>query len=174
MSRAKSKIIGNVRSVKNRPPGPPFSPSVWRMPYFFGTSKSDFHNWLRSMAVALTTNSAPSSAARRSTVCSIFKPAPDLSFISRASCTLRARRPASLPTSVSVLPASSVDANTSLNMLRPNDMLAAPINTILVLMVMGDLPAVPFSSPSVTLFRKPLQSDKGWLGVDNNTGRDRF
>jgi hypothetical protein len=70
--------------------------------------------------------------------------------------------------------ASSVDANTSLNMLRPNDMLAAPINTILVLMVMGDLPAVPFSSPSVTLFRKPLQSDKGWLGVDNNTGRDRF
>src|SRR5450830_1674425 len=174
MSRAKSKIIGNVRSVKNSPPGPPFSPSVCRMPYFFGTSKSDFHNWLRSMAVASTTNSAPSSAARRSTVCSIFKPAPDLSFINRPRCALRSRRPASLPTSVNVLPASSVDANTSLNMLRPKDMLPAPINTILALLVIGNSLPAPASSPSVTLFRKPLQSDKGWIGVNDNTGRDRF
>ena len=72
-------------SVNISPPGPPFSPSVWRMPYLRGTSQSSFHSRLRSIAVALTTKPAPSKAARRSVVCSTIRPAPDLSFNSLAS-----------------------------------------------------------------------------------------
>ena len=132
ISRTKSNTSGNVRSVKISPPGPPFSPSVWRMPYLRGTSQSSFHKRLRSIAVALTTKPAPSKAARRSVVCSTISPAFDLSFSSLASSVIFVSVRALRPTSVSVLPRSSSLLKMSRSMLSPNDMLLAPMKTIFV------------------------------------------
>ena len=147
ISRTKSNTIGRVRRVKNSPPGPPFSPRVWRMPYLRGTSQSSFQSRLRSMTVEWMTNPAPSSAARQSVVDSIFSPAPDLSLSSFASRSARASRSAFLPTSTRVLPARSWLENRSRNMLMPNEALVAPRKTILVTAVMfvspsAELPAV--------------------------------
>ena len=92
---------------------------------------------LRSMAVALTTKPAPSNAARRSVVCSMISPAPALAFSSLASSVILASVCALRPTSVSVLPRSSSLLKMSRSMLSPNDMLVAPMKTILVLLVIG-------------------------------------
>src|SRR6516165_3721061 len=107
ISRTKSNTSGKVRNVKNSPPGPPFSPSVCRMPYLRGTPKSSFQSRLRSIAVALTTNPAPSKAARRSVVCSMIKPAPVLVFNSLANSAIFASVFGLRPTSVSVEPRNS-------------------------------------------------------------------
>jgi hypothetical protein len=57
-------------------PGPPFSPSTCLTPCLIGTSKSIRHISSRFFATAVTTNSAPRSAAFLSVVCSMRKPAP--------------------------------------------------------------------------------------------------
>ena len=125
--------MGSVRMVKNRPPGPPFSPSVWRIPNFLGTSKSSFHSAQRSTQMELTTKPAPGSASRRFSVFSILRPAPLTRFISTAMAYMRSNASASMSTRVNVLPVSSRLENTSRNMARPKLMLPAPMKTILVI-----------------------------------------
>ena len=67
----------------------------------------------------------------------MISPAPALAFSSLASSVIFASVCALRPTSVSVLPRSSSLLKMSRSMLSPNDMLVAPMKTILVLLVIG-------------------------------------
>ena len=81
MSRTKSNTSGKVRSVKNSPPGPPFSPSVWRMPYFRGTSQSSFHKTVAVDGRGVDDKAGPVERARRWSFAD-DQSAPDLVFSS--------------------------------------------------------------------------------------------
>jgi hypothetical protein len=82
--------------------------------------------------MALTTKSAPSSAARRSVVCSTITPAPVLLFSSLASPVVFDSVAGLRPTRTSVEPRNSPLQKTSRSMLKPNDILVAPRKAILV------------------------------------------
>jgi hypothetical protein len=85
-----------------------------------------------SIAWALRTKLAPSSAARRSVVCSMITPAPILEFSNFATSVIFESFAGLRPTSTSVEPRSSLLQKMSRSIFRPKEMLVAPKKAILV------------------------------------------
>ena len=135
ISRTISIMTGKVRMVKNKAPGPPFSPRQWRTPYFFGTLKSCFHSSQRSIARLLMTKSAPGSTSLRSPVFSMVSPQPVCSFSLTARPYILSRFSGSISTKERVAPFIFGDVKMSRNVGVPNDMLPAPIKTILGVLI---------------------------------------
>lgn len=63
MAPASSRKTGTLRRDLDRPPGPTVSPTVWKMPYFSGTSRSTCMASRPPVEMVTTTKSAPSRAS---------------------------------------------------------------------------------------------------------------